>query len=109
VQFYNIENVSCGEIVGIILECPDERSMPQPSYGMPLVKLYCSDKLYKKIDEYSIVLSENAEGVSYLLRLCLSVRARTRPLVGVRAVQRSLLNFIANIDLRPPRAAAKRS
>ena len=26
-----------------------------------------------------------------------------------RAVQRSVLNFIAKIDLRPPRAAAKRS
>ncbi len=31
-----------------------------------------------------------------------------RPL-NVRAVQRSLLNVMENIDLRPPRAVAKRS
>jgi hypothetical protein len=29
--------------------------------------------------------------------------------MAVRAVQRSLLNVMENIDLRPPRAVAKRS
>ena len=47
---------------------------------------------------------------SFLItKLQSTAKARRRSGVKSRAVQRSLLNVIASIDLRPPKAAARRS